>query len=180
MCRTPNPWEAQCSNETYHYKGQEFTLTDTKYSVCRECGFDVVLPRQKRQNDARIRDEHRRISGLLTGPQIRDIRKRLGLSQIEAARLMGGGVNAFSKYERGEVTQSIAMNHLLRVLDAQPDALSVFASRKNSISSVRCKQVLQITIHVAEGITERPIYKPRVKTMNVERARNYDPELLAA
>ncbi|MDE0460281.1 MAG: type II toxin-antitoxin system MqsA family antitoxin [Chromatiales bacterium] len=44
------------------------------------------------------------------------MRKRLGLTQ--AARLMGGGDNAFSKYKRGEVTRSAAMNSVLLLLDA--------------------------------------------------------------
>ena len=92
MCQTPNPWEARHSTETYRYKGQQFSLSDSEYSVCRECGFDVVLPRQKRQNEARIRDEHRRIDGLLTGPQIKAIRRHLGLTQAEAARLRPSSV----------------------------------------------------------------------------------------
>ena len=91
MCQTPNPWEPRSVNETYCYKGQKFVLPDIEHSVCRECGFDVVLPRQKRRNEARIRDQHRQIDGLLTGREIRSIRRRLGLSQVEAARLMGGG-----------------------------------------------------------------------------------------
>ena len=129
MCRTFNPWEPRYSNETYQYKGQKFSLNDIEYSVCRECGFDLVLPHQTRQNEARVRDEHRRIDGLLTGRQIRAIRKRLGLTQAQAARLMGGGDNAFSKYERGEVTQSAAMNSVLLLLDAFPDGLGVLRVR---------------------------------------------------
>ena len=35
---------------------------------------------------------------------IRRIRRKLGLSQAAAARLTGGGHNAFSRYERGEAT----------------------------------------------------------------------------
>ena len=134
MCQTPNPWEARHSTETYRYKGQQFSLGDSEYSVCRECGFDVVLPRQKRRNEARIRDERRRIDGLLTGREIKAIRRRLRLTQAEAARLMGGGDNAFSKYERGEVTQSVAMNQLLLLLDAWPDGLRVLAGRESSAS----------------------------------------------
>ena len=38
--------------------------------------------------------------------EIRRIRRKLGLSQIAAARLTGGGHNAFSRYERGEVAVS--------------------------------------------------------------------------
>ena len=71
MCRTPDPWEARHSTGTYHYKGQRLSLSESEYSVCRECGFDVVLPRQKRRNEARIRDEHRRVDGLLIGRQNR-------------------------------------------------------------------------------------------------------------
>ena len=180
MCQTPNPWEPRCSNETYRYKGQKFSLSDVEYSECRVCGFDVVLPRQKRQNEARTRDEHRRIDGLLTGRQIKAIRKRLGLSQAEAARLMGGGANAFSKYERGEVTQSVAMNQLLRVLDAVPDAFTVVAARKSS-ASVQIEQVLQPTpIQVPDGFAERPITNRRVKSVSVEHARSYETESLAA
>ena len=67
MCRTPTSWEPGCSNEMYQYKGQAFALSGIEYSVCRECGFDLVLPRQTRRNEARIRDEHRRIDGFLTG-----------------------------------------------------------------------------------------------------------------
>ena len=67
MCLTPNPWEARHSIGAYRYKGQRISLTDSEYSVCRECGFDVVLPQQMRRNGARIRVEHRRIDGSLTG-----------------------------------------------------------------------------------------------------------------
>ena len=65
MCRTPIPWEPRSSNETYSYKGQEFSLSDIESSVCCGCGFDLVLPHQTRRNEARVRDEHRRIDGLL-------------------------------------------------------------------------------------------------------------------
>ena len=180
MCQTPNPWEARHSTETYRYKGQQFSLSDSEYSVCRECGFDVVLPHQKRQNEARIRDEHRRIDGLLTGRQIRAIRRRLGLTQAQAALLMGGGENAFSKYERGEVTQSVAMNQLLLLLDARPDGLGVLAGRESS-ASVQSEHVLRPrTVQVPDAITERPIRHQHAKRVSVKRARSYPVERLAA
>ena len=180
LCRTPDPWEARHSTETYRYKGQRFSLSASEYSVCRECGFDVVLPPQKRRNEARIRDEHRRIDGLLTGRQIKAIRKRLGLTQAQAARLMGGGDNAFSKYERGEVTQSVAMNQLLRVLAAVPDAREVLVTRKCP-ASVRSEHVLRpTTVQVPDGFTKRPIRRQHTRSVNVERARTYPDELLVA
>ena len=156
MCQTPGPWESKDADRTYHYKAQEFSLTNVAYSVCRECGFDLVLPHQKRKNEARIRDGHRRIDGLLTGEQIKEIRKRLSLTQAKAAQLVGGGPNAFSKYERGEVTQSVAMNQLLRLLDALPDALAILSARSGSLY-VKSEQLLPpTTIQVPDAPGERP------------------------
>ena len=66
MCRTPAAPDPAYSNETYQYKEQNFSLSGIEYSVCRECGFDLVLPHQTRRNEARVRDEHRRIDWLLT------------------------------------------------------------------------------------------------------------------
>ena len=180
MCHTPGPWESRDADRTYCYKGQQFSLTNVAYSECRECGFDLVLPHQKRKNEARARDEHRRIDGLLTGAQIREIRKRLGLTQARAAQLIGGGANAFSKYERGEVTQSVAMNQLLLLLDALPDALAILSARSVSFS-VQSEQLLPpTTIQVPEAMGERLISNPSATRVSVEHARTYRVGRLAA
>lgn len=55
--------------------------------------------------------------------EIRRIRRKLGLSQIAAARLTGGGHNAFSRYERGEATPMPAVINLFRLLDKHPELL---------------------------------------------------------
>ena len=52
------------------------------------------------------------------------IRKKLKLSQLEAARLAGGGKNAFSRYERGQVKPIAAVINLFRLLDGHPELLS--------------------------------------------------------
>jgi HTH-type transcriptional regulator / antitoxin MqsA len=49
--------------------------------------------------------------------------KKLRLSQVEASRLTGGGHNAFSRYERGEVTPLPAVRNLFHLLDNHPDLL---------------------------------------------------------
>ena len=55
--------------------------------------------------------------------EIRRIRRKLGLSQTMAARLTGGGHNAFSRYERGEATPLPAVMNLFRLLDRHPGLL---------------------------------------------------------
>jgi HTH-type transcriptional regulator/antitoxin MqsA len=63
-----------------------------------------------------------------SGKEIRRIRRKLGLSQAEAAHLTGGGHNAFSRYERGEVAPLPAVTNLLRLLDKHPKLLKDLAS----------------------------------------------------
>ncbi len=55
--------------------------------------------------------------------EIRRIRRKLGLSQARAAKLTGGGHNAFSRYERGEAVAMPAVVNLFRLLDKHPDLL---------------------------------------------------------
>lgn len=55
--------------------------------------------------------------------EIRRIRRKLGLSQSMAAKLTGGGHNAFSRYERGAAQPLAAVMNLFRLLDRHPDLL---------------------------------------------------------
>ena len=55
---------------------------------------------------------------------IRSIRKKLGLRQAEAGLLFGGGVSAFSDYERGKRTPHKAVILLLQLLNRHPELLN--------------------------------------------------------
>ena len=102
------------SMETYQYKQQAYDVL-VDYSVCNQCSEEVITTEQIHINEARVREAKKKLDGLLSCEEIRDIRTRLDLTQEEAAKVFGGGVNAFSKYERGEVTQSAAMDKLIRI-----------------------------------------------------------------
>lgn len=109
-------------SEDLSYNGKSFVLSDFVFSICDNCGTEIVLPEQAHQNDRLIREEHRRIDGLLTAEEIRELRAVLKLTQQDASSLFGGGANAFSKYERSEVIQSVAMDRLLRIVATVPGA----------------------------------------------------------
>jgi HTH-type transcriptional regulator / antitoxin MqsA len=59
--------------------------------------------------------------GLPLPEEIRRFRRALGLIQREASTLLGGGPNAFQKYEAGEVLPSRAVTNLLRILQRHPE-----------------------------------------------------------
>ena len=67
------------------------------------------------KNDALLRDAKKHFDGLLTSTEIYEARTTLGLTQEQASLVFGGGKNAFSKYERAEVSQSAAMDKLIRL-----------------------------------------------------------------
>ena len=67
-----------------------------------------------------------RMSELEITPEgIKDIRVSLGLTQVEAGELLGGGPRAFTKYEAGTVKPSASTIRLLRLLEADPSMISV-------------------------------------------------------
>jgi len=62
------------------------------------------------------------------------IRKRLKLTQQEAAKIAGGGHNAFSRYERGEAKPVQAVINLFRLLDHHPDLLKEINGVQHGVS----------------------------------------------
>jgi len=107
--------EAGTYTGTIEHAGQELQVSGLEYWECPTCGADPVFPDQARRNHLRFQDARRRADGLLTGDEIAVIRRRHDLTQADAAKVFGGGANAFSKYERGDVIQSKAMDRLLRL-----------------------------------------------------------------
>jgi HTH-type transcriptional regulator/antitoxin MqsA len=80
--------------------------------------------RDMRVSDRAITIMKARDAGLLTPEQIRRVRKKLGLSQRDAGRIIGGGPNAFQKYEAGDVLISKAADSALRLLANDPARLA--------------------------------------------------------
>jgi HTH-type transcriptional regulator/antitoxin MqsA len=94
-------------------------LSGWRCGACGEVEFDAESARRyAAAGDALVLRERERQS-----KEIRRIRRKLGLSQVAAARLTGGGHNAFSRYERGEVAPLPAVITLLRLLDKHPELL---------------------------------------------------------
>lgn len=118
--------EEKSKKEISEYKGKRYSV-DIEYSECPICGSEFVLPNQIKRNRVLIKDEHRKIEGLLTGSEIKAIREKLGLSRKQASEMFTGSPNSFFKYECGEVIQSVAVDKLIRLAAQLPsvfDALN--------------------------------------------------------
>jgi len=124
--KCPACGEAVLRRETrkvaYTYKGMTVEV-DQPGQWCSACGEAVLSAEDLVATRKPLHDARARADGLLLSDEVRRIRKRLGLTQRQAAALFGGGTNAFSRYERGEVMQPRALDQLLRLLDDHPELL---------------------------------------------------------
>lgn len=115
----------QVGNETFEYKGETITVPNYVTYKCGECGEAIVDKTTLKESGRILKDFQRKIDELLTGEEIKRIRKKLNLTQEEMAEILGGGPKGFAKYESGQVCQSKGMDNLLRILDAYPSTLNV-------------------------------------------------------
>lgn len=98
---------------------------------CTTCGDDILKLIQTNSNKQISRDFYAEINGLLTSAEVRKIRKQLNLTQKDAARLCGGGPNAFSRYERGKATLLRSTSNLLRLLSRHPEEVEYLKNYSN-------------------------------------------------
>ncbi|WP_124948712.1 type II TA system antitoxin MqsA family protein [Sulfuriferula thiophila] len=87
--------------------------------ACGECQFDDGEGKRYSEALATLRktvNEQR-------ADNLRVIRRKLKLNQAEAGRLFGGGVSAFSEYERGKTQPPKSTVLLLKLLDKHPELL---------------------------------------------------------
>ena len=113
--------EAKIGTNEVEYKGHTKTLP-MHFSECECCRSEQASPAELRTNKRLMTEFKKQVDGLLTGTELKEIRLALGLTQADAAKIFGGGPVAFSKYEADDVAQSEAMDKLLRVAQAVPEA----------------------------------------------------------
>ncbi len=108
---------------TFDFNGHFLEVENLNHYICSLCEAQPTFSDQILHNQKLIADAKRAVSGLLTADQIKYVRSFLGFTQKMAAEAFGGGVHAFSKYERGEVIQSEPMDKLLRAVLVAPEIL---------------------------------------------------------
>ena len=109
----------QAREQQVEYRGKAYTYTE-RGAFCDHCadGFPVHDEREEAAWFAfrnQVDEEE--------AEYLASTRKKLGLTQQEAARLTGGGKNAFSRYERGQAKPVAAVVNLFKLLDKHPDLL---------------------------------------------------------
>ena len=110
------------THETLLLADQATQVTELGGWRCASCGTTELdaasMHRYAAASDAWVHEQRR-----IQREELRRIRRKLKLTQREAAALTGGGHNAFSRYERGEAQPMPAVINLVRLLDRHPELL---------------------------------------------------------
>jgi HTH-type transcriptional regulator/antitoxin MqsA len=113
---------------TLTYKGQSATF-DMPGWYCNESGESIHTAEDIKVSDAALKELKIKVENLLRPHEVRRIREKFGLTQREAGAIIGGGPNAFQKYEQGTVTVSKGISNFLRVLERHPEEIEELKRR---------------------------------------------------
>jgi len=116
------PLERTIKQVTFEYKGHVFTY-DQPGAWCSACREAFLEKSDKEATDPLLVDFQARIDNRLTSGDIRRIRKKLDLTQKQAGEIIGGGPNAFSRYETGKAYPTKGTENFLRLLNRHPELL---------------------------------------------------------
>lgn len=111
-------------NELIDYKHmvrQVHGLAGWECQACAEIEFDAASAERYASAGDQLLEDCRQFMA----SEMKRIRRKLHLSQKDAVKLLsGGGHNAFSRYERGEVAPPQPLFMLMRLLDRHPELMA--------------------------------------------------------
>lgn len=105
------------------FLGQQLTIPKVDGWHCPACGETEFATKEEASRFFALSQAAQAEAVRTQAQAIRAMRNRLGLTQKQAAELLGGGINAFSEYERAITRPSKAVVLLLKLLDRHPELL---------------------------------------------------------
>lgn len=112
---------------------KEFELNGLSFFKCLNCGEGFYNPEQFELHFEKLNeclDQERRKKGLLTGREIKAIRKKLNLTQAGLEEELDLPKNTIVRWETNKVDQSKMADIVLRVLDKH--GLNIFKDLKTN------------------------------------------------
>lgn len=106
----------------YEYRGHTTVIAAVKGWHCSHCHEVEFDPGE----GVRFAEEIKKFSDAIDAQEAAElerIRKKLKLTQKEAAQITGGGPNAFSRYKLGKAKPMPAVVNLFKLLDRHPELL---------------------------------------------------------
>jgi len=117
-------------NVPYTYKGKKTVIKAVKGKFCAnpKCREVVMDAGESVRASREMLEFNKKVNaGLTPIDLLTQVRQRLDLTQQEAAKVFGGGANAFSRYESGKTKPPVALVKLFKVLNKHPSLFKEIA-----------------------------------------------------
>lgn len=108
----------------YIYKGKKTVIKAVKGKFCDnpKCREVVMDMGESVRTSKEMLEFNKKVNAELTPIDLlTQVRRQLDLTQQDAAKVFGGGTNAFSRYESGKTKPPVALVKLFTVLNKHPD-----------------------------------------------------------
>lgn len=115
----------------FRHGRKTYTVENQQYALCTECGTSGYLPGQRRTNANSIKKFQAALTDYISPSDVLSVREKYNLTQKQASQLFKGGVNGFSRWERGIAFPSAGTAMLLKVALASTDAMKTLARVAN-------------------------------------------------
>ena len=102
-------------------------FANAKWETCSNCGEEFLSG----ELVSRIEEQRYVNDGLLTPREIKAIRERFGLTQVEMAQRLGVGDKTYARWENGMSLQNKSMDNLIRIADKDPDVFLFIEESRN-------------------------------------------------
>ena len=111
-------------HETFFREGThniKLVVKDLRVKRCTECK-EEFMPKEALE---RVQAEKHKRRGLLTMEQLKEIRLRLGYTQVEMAELLGVGKKTYLRWEKGLYLQNTSMDRYIRLIAENPENIKI-------------------------------------------------------
>jgi HTH-type transcriptional regulator/antitoxin MqsA len=135
----------------YVYKGKKTVIKKVKGRFCDnpKCREVVMDMDESMRTSREMLEFNKKVNAKLTPIDLlTEVRERLKLTQQQAAKVFGGGANAFSRYESGKTKPPVALVKLFKVLNKHPELFEEIAgdslaktSRRPTLASSRKRRI---------------------------------------
>ena len=142
----------------YAYKGKLTTIKGVKGRFCGNpaCGEVVTEMGESTRTSQEMLAFNKRVNTDLTPIDLlANVRQRFKLTQQQAAKVFGGGANAFSRYESGKTKPPLALVKLFGILDKHPNLFEEVAGMKVAIKKTGKVRATQLTTRAPTTASKR-------------------------
>lgn len=165
---------------TYEVKGTSIIFLE-KILIDKATGEEIFDSKLEQENDVRLYNEYRKINGLFLPEEIKEVRKKFGVTQVVFSKALGLGDKTIARYENGSL-QDISQNNLIKAVSDRPvyflELLRDCKKLKEELSSEEFKTLLN---DVDKKIKMMTHFKLNVaeKDFNIVDQKKYTPNDIA-